>query len=119
MLYRLKQLVTIRFILTVCLLLSMAYAGYSMYYKINYWGFSLAPKTRANVWTVEADVAFEADGNPIKISLATPKSSDEYKVLDQDIVAPGYDSKIENGRLILTSKGREGVQNVYGAQRQG
>ena len=59
MLYRLKQLVTIRFILTVCLLLSMAYAGYSMYYKINYWGFSLAPKTRANVWTVEADVAFE------------------------------------------------------------
>ncbi len=113
MLYRLKQLVTIRFILTVCLLLSMAYAGYSMYYKINYWGFSLAPKTRANVWTVEADVAFEADGNPIKISLATPKSSDEYKVLDQDIVAPGYDSKIENGRLILTSKGREGVQNVY------
>ncbi len=113
MLYRLKRLVTIRFILTIFLLISLGYAGYSMYYKINYWGFSLAPKTRANVWTVEADVSFEADGNPIKISLATPKSSNEYKVLDQDIVAPGYQSSLEDGRLILTSAPREGIQNVY------
>ena len=113
MLYRLKKLVTIRFILTLFLLASVVYAGYAMYYKINYWGFSLFPKTKTNVWTVEADVSFEADGNPIKISLATPKSSNEYKVLDQDIVAPGYESKIENGRLILEADGKEGIQNVY------
>ena len=113
MLYRLKKLVTIRFILTLFLLASVVYAGYAMYYKINYWGFSLFPKTKTNVWTVEADVSFEADGNPIKISLATPKSSNEYKVLDQDIVAPGYASKIENGRLILEADGKEGIQNVY------
>ncbi len=113
MLYRLKRLCTVRFILTVFLLFSLAYAAYTAYYKIRYWGFSPAPKANTNVWTVEANIQYEADGTPVKISLATPQSSDEYKVLDEDIVAAGYKSEKKDGRLILSSAGREGVQNVY------
>lgn len=113
MIYRLKRLFTVRFILTLMLLASIAYAGYSAYYKVEYWGFSFAPKSKTNVWTVEANIQYEADGNPVKISLATPESSDEFKVLDEDIVAAGYKSSKKNGRLILTSEGREGLQNVY------
>lgn len=113
LLYKIKRLLSVRFILSILLLLSCIYAGYSIYYKVNYWGFSFTPKSRTNVWTVEANVSFEADGNPIKISLATPKSSNEYKILDEDIIAPGYKTSKKDGRLILTSPAKEGPQNVY------
>ena len=92
MIYRLKRLFTVRFILTLMLLASIAYAGYSAYYKVEYWGFSFAPKSKTNVWTVEANIQYEADGNPVKISLATPESSDEFKVLVVAFVAGGYKS---------------------------
>lgn len=113
MLYRLKRLCTVRFIISLMLLFSVAYAAYSAYYKVRYWGFSFAPKDKTNVWTIEANIQYEADGSPVKISLATPVSSDDYKILDEDIVAAGYKSSKENGRLILTSLPRDGLQNVY------
>lgn len=113
MLYKFKRLLTIRFILTLFLLLSMVYAAYSAFYKIEYWGFSFSPKTKANLWTIEANIQYEADGNPVKISLAAPQSSDEYKILEEDIIAPGYETSRKDGRILMTSPQREGVQNVY------
>ena len=113
MLERLKSLITIRFILTLCLLASCIFAGYNIYYKVKYWGFSFAPHERTDIWTIEADVSFTANGEPIKISLAKPQSSNEYKILDEDIVAPGYKTKIDKDRVILSSAAREGEQNVY------
>ena len=113
MLKRLKKLFTIRFVLTIMLIISCAFAGYRIYYKVKYWGFSFAPHEKTNIWTVEANVSFVANGEPINISLAKPKSSDEYKILDEDVVAPGYKTKISQDRISLTSDGRDGQQNVY------
>ena len=76
MLKRLKKLFTIRFVLTIMLIISCAFAGYRIYYKVKYWGFSFAPHEKTNIWTVEANVSFVANGEPINISLAKPKSSD-------------------------------------------
>ena len=112
-LYRIKRFFTIRAILGILLLLSVVYAGYRIYYKERYWGFSFGPQARTNIWTIEANVTYEADGTPVTISLAKPRSSDEYKILDEDIVAPGYNSSMKDGRLVLTSEGRDGQQNVY------
>ena len=113
MLERLKSLITIRFILTLCLIASCIFAGYRIYYKVKYWGFSFAPHERTDIWTIEADVSFTATGEPIKISLAKPQSSNEYKILDEDIVASGYKTQTKQDRVVLTTEAREGAQNVY------
>lgn len=113
MLKRLKKLFTIRFVLTLFLIASCIFAGYRIYYKVHYWGFSFVPHEKTNIWTIEANVSFMPTGDDIKISLAKPKSSEEYKILDEDIVAKGYQSEITDGRVVLTSSPKEGPQNVY------
>lgn len=110
-----KKFLSVRFLLTIGLLLSIAFAGYSIYYKVRYWGFDFAPKKSTAVWTIEAKVSFMPNGEPIKVSLSTPKVSKEFKILDEDVVANGYKmrkDKAEN-RIILTSKAREKKQQIY------
>lgn len=111
----LKKFLSVRFILSLCLVLSIGFAAYSAYYKIKYWGFNLAPKKSTAVWTIEAHITFEPTGEPIKISLATPKVSKEFKILDEDIVAEGYKNRKDktDNRIVLTSKAKEGTQNIY------
>lgn len=65
----LKKIFTVRKILSFLLLFSLIYAGYSIYYKIKYWGFNFAPRKMTDVWTIEAHIAFEPTGEPIKVSL--------------------------------------------------
>lgn len=110
-----KKLFSIRKILTLCLLLSIIWTGVCAYYKIRYWGFSLRPHATTNVWRIDAHVQFVPTGEPIEISLAIPQESAEYKILNEDISAKGYDvSKSEDGkRLILSSPAKEKVQNIY------
>lgn len=111
----LKKFVTVRFVLSICLFFSVLFAGYSIYYKIKYWGFNFAPKQTTDVWTIEAHISFEPTGDPIKISMATPTVSDEYKILDEDAVAPGYkiNKDRKNNRVVLSSSPKEGTQNIY------
>ena len=86
----LKKFVSVRKILTLGLVLSMLFAAYSIYYKTKDWGFTFIPKQTTKVWTIEAHVSFEPNGDPIKVSIATPTISDDFKILDEDIVAPKY-----------------------------
>lgn len=111
----LKKFLSVRYILSLCLVLSIGFAAYSMYYKITYWGFDFAPKKSTAVWTIEAHITFEPNGEPIKISLATPKVSKDFKILDEDIVADGYKTKKDKkeNRVVLTSKAKENTQNIY------
>ena len=107
---------TVRGILFVLLFISMAFAGYSIYYKIKYWGFSLSPQKNADVWTVEAHISFMPTGDPIKVSLTTPSENYNFKILEQDVIAEGYKTKKEKGetnKLILTSPAKEGLQDIY------
>lgn len=112
----LKKIFSVRRVLTFLLLLSIVFAGYSIWYKIEYWGFNFAPKQNANIWTIEAHVSFEADGEPVKVSLARPTASNEFKILEEDVVAKGF--KIQpikkgNTRIVMTSKAKSGDQNIY------
>ena len=83
----LKKFASVRKILTLGLVLSIIFAAYSIYYKITYWGFSFWPKQTTKIWTIEAHVSFTPNGDPIKVSLASPYASDDFKILDEDIVA--------------------------------
>lgn len=112
----LKKFTSVRFVLSFLLLLSAVFAAYSIYYKITYWGFSLTPKKLTNVWTIEAHVSFNPTGDPIKISLATPAENNNFKILEQDVIAEGYKTrkvKADTSRVILTSPAREGIQDIY------
>lgn len=115
----LKKLLSTRVVLTILLVLSIVYASFSIYYKIVYWGFNFTPKQSSDIWTVEAHISFEPTGEPIKITLTTPKSSEQFKVLEENVTAEGYKSKKvsssdgDSAKMRITSPVREGIQNVY------
>lgn len=111
-----KKFTSVRFMLSFFLLLSILFAGYSIYYKVEYWGFNFAPKKSSDVWTIEAHISFDANGEPIKVSMATPSDSPEFKILEENVVAPDYKiKKIDTSpaRIVISSKGREGPQDIY------
>ena len=109
----LKKLASVRVLLSFLLLCSIIYAGYSIYYKINYWGFSFTPKQNSNVWSVEAHISFEPTGEPIKVSLTTPRSNDSFKILEENVVAEGYKQSKTSTRLVLTNSAKDTTQDLY------
>ena len=112
----LKNYLTTRFFLTVLLFLSLIYASFSAYYKIRYWGFNFAPNQNSDIWTIEASINFDPTGEPIKILLTTPKTSEQFKVLEENVTAEGYKSKKivkDTERMQITSPAKEGPQTVY------
>ena len=109
----LKKFTSVRFILSILLILSIAFAAYSIYYKVEYWGFNLAPKQNSDVWTIEAHISFEPNGEPIKVSLTTPQNSAAYKVLEENVVATGYKIKKNGERMVLSAPAQENPQDIY------
>ena len=75
-----KNFFTIRKILTFFLFISIAFASFSAYYKIRYWGFGLNQDTPSDVWNVDAHISFTPTGEPINISLSTPNTGSEFKI---------------------------------------
>ena len=108
-----KNFFSVRLILTFFLVLSLGFAGYSIYYKIKYWGFSFSPKQNANVWAVEAHVTFTADGSPIKVSLAIPSQNKGFKILEENVIANGYRNKKYADRIVFTTRNMIGEQDLY------
>ncbi|MCQ2734953.1 MAG: inactive transglutaminase family protein [Alphaproteobacteria bacterium] len=110
-----KQFFSIRHILCLFLLAAIIFAGVATYYKIEYWGFSFKPHERTDVWTVDAHISFKPTGEPIEISLSTPRVGDEYKILSEDAVADGYEIQKDekNYRIMMKSKALKEKQNVY------
>lgn len=109
----LKKFRSVRFYLTIALILSLLFAGFSMYYKICYWGFSLEPKELTNVWAIETHITFNPTGDPIKVSISRPNADNTFKILDEDVVAPKYAVHYEKDRVILTNQARRKEQNIY------
>ena len=108
-----RRILTIRFWLFMFLFATIIYAAYGIYYKVNYWGFSLSPNEKTNVWTIEGKIAFQPTGGPVEVSLATPSFGNNFKILAEDVVAKGYEIKKENGRIIMTSPKARKMQNLY------
>lgn len=111
----LKKFLSVRSILSLGLFLSLIFALYSIYYKIEYWGLSFNPSQKTNIWTIEAHVSFFPTGEPIKVSIAQPTFSDDFKILDENIVAKKYKVQKDqkNNRIILTAQNLEGTQDLY------
>lgn len=109
----LKKLKSVKFLLFIGLLISIAIAGYSSYYKMTNWGFSIAPKQTTRTWNIEANINFIPTGTPIKILIATPKNNSEYTILDDSIIAPDYAIKKKKHTIELKSSGKTEKQNMY------
>lgn len=110
-----KNLFTVRKILTLCLFLSIIFTVFSVYYKITYWGFDFRPNRTASVWSIDAHISFKPTGEPVKVSMAVPTDAAKFKILNEDIVAKGYriEKNTDNGRIVLTSGPQKQDQDIY------
>ena len=111
--YIVKKFSTVRFLLSVLLLISLVCAGFGVYYKIKYWGFSFLPNQKSNIWAVEAHVSFVADGSPIKVDLAIPSKSKSFKILEENIIADGYKVSKNADNIVFTARNMIGEQDLY------
>lgn len=110
-----KKIFSVRGILGILLFLSIIFATAATYYKINVWGFSFKPNKKSEVWTVDAHISFEPDGQPVEISLSTPSLSEKYKILSEDVEPSSYKAQKDekNHRMIISSKPKKSPQDVY------
>jgi hypothetical protein len=67
-------------------------------YKVIVFGFPLRPEARTEVWRVEVQIRFEADGGPVKAELFIPARTEPFVVVDQSFVSPGYGITTERER---------------------
>lgn len=109
------QFIHIRRILFSLLFLSVLLTAYSIYYKVKYWNFSLAPNASTDIFIVDAHISFEAFGGPVKVSFATPKNDSNFKILNEEVSAKGYAFKKTDvdGRAVFKAKNKIGKQNIY------
>jgi len=86
-------------------------------YKITALGFSLNPDKQVRTWTVEAEITFEADGQPVEVSLNTPDNFGRLVVSSKTDITPGYqfDSQQVDGiwRGIWRSDEASGAQRLF------
>lgn len=106
---------TVRKVLSFLLLFSIVYAGYSIYYKVKYWGFTFSPKEVTDVWRIDAKVTFKATGGDVNVVLSVPSDNDSFKILSEETVAKGYEvfDDNANNRIHFKGKNKEGKQNLY------
>ncbi len=109
------KLFTVRKVLTFLLVLSVVFTAFSAYYKIIYWGFDLQPNRTASVWNIDAHISFKPTGAPIKVSLAVPDAAKEFKILNEDAAAKGYEinKNTKTNRMEFTSAPKTKKQNLY------
>ena len=111
-----KKNFSIRGVLTIFLIISVILACIATYCKIAYWGFSLNPKEKTDVWTIDAHISFvPVRGENIEVELSTPRLSDSYKILSEDVIAKGYEviKDEEHSRIKMTSAPKKKIQDLY------
>lgn len=60
------------------------------WYKVDRLGVPLTPNASAEVWTVEATLAFDGHGSAAKIGLQIPRSPPGFEALDESFVSSGF-----------------------------
>ncbi len=108
-----KKFLSVRKCLTLGLICSILFAAWNIYYKVKYWGFNLTPHQMTSVWTIESHLTFKPTGKPIQISFFRPDGSGEYKILDESVIAKGYNIVEEKDKFVLTAKPQKRDQSVY------
>jgi hypothetical protein len=107
---------SLRPVLIIAALLGLV--GLSLFsYKVIVLGFPLVPDETADVWTVEARVAFEALPGSVKVSLQIPTLTPGYTIFEENFVSPSF-----GFTTLYTASGRtaqwavrqaEGPQTLY------
>ncbi|MEZ8142382.1 gonadoliberin III [Enterovibrio norvegicus FF-454] len=90
--------------------------GMSMY-RHDVYGVPWTAGQKHQVWEVEARVEFEAKGDPVKVSLATPDTQNGFTLINENTSSPGYGFALvntENGRRAeWTKREAAGQQILY------
>lgn len=80
----------LRHLMVLVMLLTAAGSG-MFYYKWQVLGFPLRADQSAELWTVEARVAFSrAQAGPAKVSLALPSTPPGFAIADEQFISRGY-----------------------------
>lgn len=86
-------------------------------YKHLSLGFPLVPGLKEQVWTVQARIRFDAAGDPAKVTLNLPDSTEHLVIVESGGVAPGFGFNLEEGREVLTgvwsAREPKGLQTLY------
>ncbi len=87
-------------------------------YKVLVFGFPLQPEARTDVWRVEIQIRFEADGGPVKAQMYIPTRTESFIVVDQSFVSPGYGVTTERQRgrgmhAVYSIQEEKGLQSLY------
>jgi hypothetical protein len=95
--------------------------GLGIVYKRAVVGYPLLPKQSVPTWIVEAEVSFDADGGPAKVSMAVPGEQDSLGLLNEEGISLGYgftpaskDRKNQLHRRVLWARSdAKGEQHLY------
>jgi hypothetical protein len=87
-------------------------------YKVIVFGFPLRPEERTDVWRVEVQIQFEAEGGAAKAEIYLPVRTGAYTVVDQSFVSPGYGITTERDpgrgmRAVYSVREAKGMQTLY------
>lgn len=86
-------------------------------YKHFSLGFPLWPADKTQVWTIEAKIEFEANGDPVIISFALPNEPPNLVNIQEDFASSGYgfSQSEKNGerRAQWTARTASGRQTLY------
>lgn len=97
---------------------SLTIAGLILFlYKLLVLDFPLVPEAKTHIWNIEAHLTFEAGSGPVKASLAIPRNSHRFSILDENFVSRGYGVSVssDNGsrRVQWSIRKARGLQSLY------
>ena len=95
--------------------------GVGMTYKRVVLGEPFFPKQSVPIWIIEAEIRFEANGGPAKVSLAVPGEQTSLGLLNEEGISLGYgftpaDAEQTNTlhrRVVWARADAEGVQRLF------
>jgi hypothetical protein len=86
-------------------------------YKTVVLKFPLSPDSSSEVWDIEVRVGFYAQGAPVKVRLYVPETSENYTMLDENLVSRGYGVRIRqlesNRQVVWSVRKASGQQALY------
>ena len=108
-----RRFLSVRFFLSLGLLFSVLFSAWSIYYKTQEWGFNLHPNQKIPVWTIESHLTFQPTGKLVEVSFSRPDGTGNYKILDETVIAKGYEIKKEKNKFVIKGKDKKKQQNIY------
>ncbi|EDZ67481.1 hypothetical protein NOC27_808 [Nitrosococcus oceani AFC27] len=87
------------------------------YYKVTRLGLPVLPAEQTEVWMVEARLAFEAKGGPVKARFYIPNAPPGFTVVGEDFISSKYGLTMDEGDINRTAqwavRRAEGKQVLY------